>query len=218
MFFNQVADIAPIAQRTGTAIFVVPLDTPVAIPNAIILQPIDKSVITIEQARDVMAKLSTRQIHDQYIIIRPAEALSAEAANALLKSLEEPGDKVHFVLITEEPSQILPTILSRAAIYFLRTHDNGEIHADSRIKELAKQLLVAKGSDLVQLAETIAKHKDGVRAYALSVLGTAIEMLYKTYFITKKPVFVEKLPKFLAAYDAISRNGHVKLQIIANLC
>lgn len=218
MFFDQVADIAPIAQRTGTAIFVVPLDTPVAIPNAIILQPIDKSVITIEQARGVIAKLSTRQIHDQYIIIRPAEALSAEAANALLKSLEEPGDKVHFILITEEPSQILPTILSRAAIYFLRTHDNGEIHADSRIKELAKQLLVAKGSDLVQLAETIAKHKDGVRAYALSVLGTAIEMLYKTYFITKKPVFVEKLPKFLAAYDAISRNGHVKLQIIANLC
>ena len=50
------------------------------------------------------------------------------------------------------------------------------------------------------------------------MVGAAIEMLYKTYFLTEKEVFLAKLPKFLAAYDGIYRNGHVKLQLIANLC
>ena len=57
-----------------------------------------------------------------------------------------------------------------------------------------------------------------MRAYALEVLGVAIEMLYKTYFLTSKDVFIKKLPQFLAAYEGISRNGHVKLQIVSNLC
>ena len=78
--------------------------------------------------------------------------------------------------------------------------------------------MVAKPADLVGLAEEITKKKDGVRAYALGVLGTAIEMLYKTYFLTGKDVFVKKLPQFLAAYEGISRNGHIKLQIVSNLC
>ena len=57
-----------------------------------------------------------------------------------------------------------------------------------------------------------------MRAFALEVVGVAIEMLYKTYFITSKEVFLKKLPKFLAVYDGISQNGHVKLQIVANIC
>ena len=70
----------------------------------------------------------------------------------------------------------------------------------------------------MDLAEEIGKKKDGVRAYALEILGAAIEMLYKSYFITGKEIFIKKLPKFLAAYEGISRNGHVKLQIVSNLC
>ena len=218
MFFEQIADLPTIATRTGTSIFVIPADLPINIPRAIILEPADKTVITIEQVRDIMSKLSTRQTSDQFIIIRPAESLGDEAANALLKSLEEPGDKIHFILITSEPSRLLPTILSRASTYILRIKPDSDLQTDAKTKEIAKKLLVAKGPDLVKLAEEIAKKKDQVRAYALNILGTSIEMLYKTYFITQKPIFIEKLPKFLAAYEAIARNGHVKLQIIANLC
>ena len=218
MFFESVEEIPGIAGRTGTAIFVVPTEVMVNIPQAMVLQPEEKSTITIEQVREVIRRLNVRQTSEQYIVIRPAELLNPEAANALLKSLEEPGEKVHFVLITDEPSRILPTILSRAHLYFLRVSDDGGVHADAKVKELAKRLMVAKGADLVGVAEEIAKKKDGVRAYAMSVVGTAIEMLYKSYYITGKGVFVEKLPKFLAAYEALARNGHVKLQIISNLC
>lgn len=220
MFFSSVDEIINIAKKVGTTIFVVPRDIEVKIKGALILQPEEKTVITIEQVRNILGRISNRQTKDVFILIRPAELMNDAAANALLKSLEEPNEKIHFVLITDSPSRILPTILSRAEIYFLNTDCNFSniTSADEKDRELAKRLLVAKPSELVDLAEEIAKKKDGVRAYAMNILGIAIEMLYKSYFLTEKEIFIKKLPKFLSAYDAISRNGHVKLQIVSNLC
>lgn len=218
MFFESASDIPKIAKKTHAAVFVIPDDIPINIKSAVSLQPEEKTVITIEQIRKLLPRLAAKQVSDLFIIIRPAEALNAEAASALLKSLEEPGDKVHFVLVTSMPSLILPTILSRTALYILKTPANKEITASPKTKELAKKLLVAKGADLVKVAEEITKKKDGVRNYTLEVLEVAIEMLYQTYFITKKTVFIKKLPRFLAAYDAVAQNGHVKLQIVSNLC
>lgn len=219
MFFEAPEEILEISSKIGCGIFVMPKDVKFEIKNAIVLQPEEKTTITIEQVRNVIGALSMRQITDQYVIVRPADALGEEAANAFLKSLEEPKDKVHFILITDAPSRLLPTILSRAAVYFLRQSDmlSGEIRADEKIKSLAKKLMVAKPGELVGLAEEISKKKDGVRAYALEILGVAIEMLYKSYFITGKEVFIKKIPKFLAVYENIERNGHIKLHLVADL-
>ena len=218
MFFDNIDDISKIASQCGTSVFVVPKSQTIEIKNAILLQPEEKSVITIEQVRDLISRLNVKQYSDQFIIIRPAELLQLEAANALLKSLEEPKDKVHFILVTDVPSQVLPTILSRSSIYIFRNKDWNKIDADDKIKDLAKRLMVARGADLVDIAEEIAKKKDGIRNYAMEILRVAIEMMYKTYFLTNKKVFIEKLPKFLRAYEGIARNGNVKLQIVANLC
>ena len=218
MFFDNIDDVARIAGQCGTSIFVMPKSQLVEIKNAIVLQPLEKTVITIEQVRSVIGKLNVKQRRDQFIVIRPAELLQLEAANALLKSLEEPGDKVHFVLITDTPSQILPTILSRASLFILKNHDWDKIEASDKVKDLAKKLMVAKGANLVDVAEEICKKKEGIRAYAMEILGVTIEMMYKTYLLNHKKVFVERLPKFLQAYEGISRNGNVKLQIVANLC
>lgn len=217
MFFEDVSQVQEIAGKCGTAVFVVPDEFQVEIPQALVLQPEEKTVITIEQVREMMARLELKQTNDVYVVIRPAEKLQLEAANAFLKSLEEPGDKVHYVLITSKPSMLLSTILSRASLYYLRVQDDGSIHADDKVKDLAKRLMVARPADLPSLADEIAKKKDGTRAYALEVVGAAIEMLYKSYFITNKDVFVRKLPKFLALYERLMQNGHVKLQIVASL-
>ncbi len=219
MFFERVSEIVGIAGKTGAAIFVVPKDTPVEIKGAFILQPEGKSLITIEQIREMISRLSVKQISEQFIIIRPADAMNPEAANAFLKSLEEPKEKVHYVLITDSPSALLPTILSRAELYYLKEEvDFRAISADEKVKSLAKKLMVAKPSELVGISEEITKKKDGVREFSLEVVGTAIEMLYKSYFLTNKEVFLKKLPGFLKLYEALSKNGHVKLQIVSNLC
>ena len=219
MFFDSLDEIEKIAGRVGTAVFVLPKRADLKINNALYLQPEDKTTITIEQVREILARLTVKQVAERFVVIRPAESLGEEAANALLKNLEEPGDKVHFVLVTDSPSSLLATILSRAAIYILRAPSPLEtgIDADAKIKDVAKRLMVAKPADLPGLADEISKKKDGVRAYAMAVVGTAIEMLYKSYFITGKDVFVKKLPKFLTCYENLSKNGHVKLHLVADL-
>jgi len=219
MFFESPEEILEIAGRQGCAIFVVPREVPVEIKNAIVLAPEGKSLITIEQVREVTGRLNVKQISEQYVIVRPADALGDEAANAFLKNLEEPREHVHFVLVTDAPSRLLPTILSRAAVYFLRDKLDVKsgIKAEAKVKDLAKRLMVARGADLVGVAEEICKKKDGVRGYALEILAVAIEMLYKSYFITGKEVFVKKIPKFLQAYENIEKNGHVKLHLVADL-
>ena len=153
-------------------------------------------------------------------IIRPAELLGEEAANAFLKNLEEPKEKVHFVLVTDEPSSLLPTILSRSMIYFLRQPCliDSEIKVDAGVKDLAKKLMVARGVDLVRIADEVSSVKENKREFTLLVVATAIEMLYKSYFITKKEIFVRKLPKFLELYENIEKNGHIKLHLVADLC
>ena len=96
--------------------------------------------------------------------------------------------------------------------------DFSKIEAGEKEKALAKRLMTAGAKDLVLVAEEIAGKKTGVREYALRVVGLAIEMLYKSYFLTGKEIFVTKLPKFLELYENLERNGHVKLHIVADLC
>lgn len=220
MFFDSLNEIEKISSKTGCAVFVMPADEKITIKNAIILQPEDKASITIEQVRALIAKLNVKQMSEQYIIIRPADALGEEAANAFLKNLEEPKEKVHYILITDTPSTLLPTILSRSEIYFLKNQSSvdGGIKADDKTKDLAKKLIAAKPAELSMLADEIARKKDGTRTYVLMVIGTAIEILYKSYFITHKEIFIKKLPIFLFAYENIEKNGHIKLHIVADLC
>lgn len=219
MFLNNLDDLKKVSGRVQTAIFVLPRELEFLLPQAFVLKPEEKSVITIEQVRDLIQRLDKKQINDQFIIIRPAELMNEESANAFLKNLEEPNEKVHFILITDNPSSLLPTILSRAEMYFLREPmDFKEISADEKIRELAKRLMAASGSLLIEVVEEITKKKEGIRLRTLEILGVAIEMLYKSYFLTNKEIFLKKIPKFLKAYEAVYLNGNVKLQLIANLC
>lgn len=219
MFLDDLEQIQEIAVHSGASVFVVPDEQKVEISGAIVLQPEEKTVITIEQVREVIRKLELKQMSDVFILIRPADKLGLDSANALLKNLEEPSEKVHFVLVTERPSMLLPTILSRAAIYFWRNPAGFDlkIQAEEKVKDIAKRMITARGTELVEIAEEIKKKKDGVREYALSVLGVAIEMLYKSYFITGREMFIASIPKFLSAYEGVARNGNIKLQIVANL-
>ena len=72
--------------------------------------------ISIDQIRTLVLARSAYAPHEgraKVFIIRRASELSVPAANALLKTLEEPGARTHFVLLTSQPDALLPTILSR---------------------------------------------------------------------------------------------------------
>ena len=57
------------------------------------------------------------------IVIHPAESMNPNAANALLKNLEEPPQGLLLILVSHKPQQLLPTILSRCLAFALPSPD-----------------------------------------------------------------------------------------------
>ena len=79
-------------------------------------RPESKSrIITVEQMRELMREIQLKPTEAEYkvAIIAGADRLNAQAANAFLKTLEEPPGKSVLILLTTEPQRILETILSR---------------------------------------------------------------------------------------------------------
>lgn len=84
-------------------------------PDILIVKPDEGGVIAISKIRDLRSRLNLSPYLGVYqaAIIEEAEKMNKEAANTLLKTLEEPrGDKI-IILTSSEPKNILPTILSR---------------------------------------------------------------------------------------------------------
>lgn len=70
--------------------------------------------IKVDQIHDTLRKLSLRSLTAyRFVVIEDAEKLNPQSSNALLKALEEPPDKTHFILITSSLTRLLPTIRSR---------------------------------------------------------------------------------------------------------
>ncbi|MEY2631966.1 MAG: hypothetical protein RIR00_620 [Pseudomonadota bacterium] len=71
--------------------------------------------ITIDQVRGLAEFLNvgTHRQGLRLIVINPAEAMNRATANALLKTLEEPGPNTLFLLVSGEAARLLPTIRSR---------------------------------------------------------------------------------------------------------
>lgn len=72
--------------------------------------------ISIDQVRTLVLSRSAFPPHEglaKVFVIRDADELSVSSANALLKTLEEPTSRTHFVLLTARKAALLSTILSR---------------------------------------------------------------------------------------------------------
>jgi DNA polymerase-3 subunit delta' len=82
----------------------------------------EKSTIQIEQIRTLQSAAALSPVEGRYrvFIIPEIERASAPAANALLKTLEEPPPQVVLILTSARRDQVLPTVVSRCQIISLR--------------------------------------------------------------------------------------------------
>jgi DNA polymerase-3 subunit delta' len=73
------------------------------------------TAIEVDQAREAVdyVQLSTYRAGFRVVLVNPAASLNLAAANALLKVLEEPPLHTVFVLVSDQPRRLLPTIRSR---------------------------------------------------------------------------------------------------------
>lgn len=86
-------------------------------PDVHLVEP-DGQSIKVDQIRNLQAEFSKKGVESlkKVYLIVDADKMSVSAANSLLKFLEEPGAQTVAFLLTEQPQQMLPTILSRCQI------------------------------------------------------------------------------------------------------
>src|SRR5712672_3296590 len=102
----------------------------------------------IDQIRELreMVRYAPAASRSKVVILDEAHMLTGEASNALLKTLEEPPDRVIFVMATTEPENLEDTIRSRSQHFHFRALTFNEI-AD-RVKFIAQEenLKIADGA------------------------------------------------------------------------
>ena len=125
----------------------------------------------IDQVRELreMVRYAPAGGRHKVVILDEAHMLTPEASNALLKTLEEPPEKVIFVMATTEPEKLVDTIRSRAQHFHFRALSFAEIV--QALEAIAKQ--EGFGAEAGALA-VIARAADGSLRDALSLLEQAL--------------------------------------------
>ena len=85
--------------------------------------------ITVAEAKYILEKLSLTSVEDGYkcVLVWLPERMNAEAANRLLKVVEEPPGKTVFIFITHAPEKILQTISSRCQSFRVLPASKAEV-------------------------------------------------------------------------------------------
>jgi DNA polymerase III subunit gamma/tau len=124
----------------------------------------------IDQIRELreMVRYAPAASRSKVVILDEAHMLTGEASNALLKTLEEPPDRVIFVMATTQPEDLADTIRSRSQHFHFRALTFAEIAG--RLEEIAQKenLKIETGAMAV-----IARMAEGSLRDALSLLEQA---------------------------------------------
>ena len=155
--------------------------------------------ISVNEARSILDRLSLSAVEGGYrtVLVYLPEKMNAQAANALLKMVEEPPAKTLFVLITHAPEKVLVTISSRCLhmrVQPLSPEAEREVHArenasNQMLTDLFHDLLEAIVSrdrlKALETGEAVAELK--VREQQKSFCRLASEDLRRLFFLQKMP-------------------------------
>ena len=146
-----------------------------------------QSNISVNEARSLLERLSLSAVEGGWrsVVLYLPEKMNAQAANALLKMVEEPPRQTLFLLITHAPEKVLVTIASRCLqlrVQPLSPEAEREVHAreaaqDSALRDLFRDLLDAlMDRQLLKALETgeaVADIKVRERQKAFCALASA---------------------------------------------
>ncbi len=188
----------------------------------------DKKLISIEQIRAIVEESTLRPYEGRtkVFVIDPADGLSVQGSNSLLKTLEEPTRDTNFLLLTRSPDLLLPTIKSRSQQIYVgdieraftgprqasrvrqvALLDEGEGLATTILDLLHRYATRGESAALLALAAIVADHDDVKDALALlgAILCDAVALDPAESLDPKKLAEIrEHIPRerLLAAADA----------------
>ena len=89
--------------------------------SVIEISPVDQKSISIDRIRELISTVSVHSLdgRERVVIIEPAESMTPQAQNCLLKSLEDPNTNVVYFILAHDASSLLDTIVSRCSAFKL---------------------------------------------------------------------------------------------------
>ncbi|WP_375651954.1 MULTISPECIES: DNA polymerase III subunit delta' [unclassified Bartonella] len=144
-----------------------------------------KTGILVDDIRDIMHFLSRTSQDNGWriVIIDSADDMNRNAANAILKILEEPPTKTLFVIIAHSSGKLLPTIHSRCQKISFRPLNNDEM------KKVITHIFANQDLPDEKTIETIIKKSEGSpRKAALLICHGGLEIIKTIDALLEKPV------------------------------
>jgi DNA polymerase III subunit delta' len=144
-------------------------------PDLILVEPEGRQSLGVDQARSTIqqASLSPVEATRKVFVLEEAGTMTEQAANALLKTLEEPSPTTVFILVAESEDQLPSTVASRCrTVHFGRVGD-----------EPLTRALLGQGLDHGQ-AETLARLAGGRPGLALALLSSPATATFRTTWLS----------------------------------
>jgi len=146
-------------------------------PDVRLIEP-DGAFIKIEQIREMIDEIAYQPFEAKYrvVILDPAEQLKTEAANCMLKTLEEPASRTIIILVTSNAYLMLKTIQSRSRLLQFATlpPDRIEAHLVQSLGWSPENAHLAAALSRGSLGTALAFDPDNylpIRAQALSFVS-----------------------------------------------
>ena len=143
-----------------------------------------KGLITAKESEEIIRKLQFKSYSSEYkaMIIWLPEAMNQEAANKILKILEEPWEKTLFILVSERPELLLSTIISRTQEVCVPRIDVATLQevATAEGKSPAEALNMARlaGGSLLELGELMRGESDEMRHQCFELFTRLMRLSY----------------------------------------
>ncbi len=143
-----------------------------------------KGMITAKEAEEIIRRLGFKSFESEYktMIVWLPETMNEEAANKLLKILEEPWDKTIFILVTERADRLLKTILSRTqevTVPRLTTEELLPIALKSESDSVKAQNIARLATgDIIELRRLLGQSTDEAREENFAHFCTVMRLSY----------------------------------------
>lgn len=181
-------------------------------PDVTLIKPVNQ-VIKTERIRELVGQFSQAGIESQQqvFIIEQAEKMHPNAANSLLKVIEEPQSEVYIFFLTSDEEKMLPTIRSRTQIFHFKKQEEKLIH------QLEQAGLVKKKATLLaQFSQSRAEAEKLANQASFWTLVDESERLL-TWLLAKKKESYLQVAKLANLADDKEKQDQV-LRILEVLC
>ena len=156
-------------------------------PDVTMIKP-QNQVIKTERIRELVSQFSQSGIENQrqVFIIEQAEKMHVNAANSLLKVIEEPQSEIYIFFLTDDEEQMLPTIRSRTQIFQFKKQVStlmSQLEEDGLVKNKAKLL--------AQFSQSQAEADKLVHQAGFWTLVDESERLFSWLLASKKESYLQ---------------------------